>query len=79
MINVLIDIFQAAKAYEKHCAANGKPVSHAKAKELAYILFLCVREIFSPSIQGRVCWSLHRQGGRDEGCKWPFKTISSRR
>ncbi|KAF9060841.1 hypothetical protein BDP27DRAFT_1236110 [Rhodocollybia butyracea] len=25
---------QAAKAYEKHCAANGKPASHAQAKEL---------------------------------------------
>jgi len=27
--------FEATKAYEKHCAANGKPASHAKAKELA--------------------------------------------
>ncbi|KAJ8596000.1 hypothetical protein M405DRAFT_837464 [Rhizopogon salebrosus TDB-379] len=26
--------FAAAKAYEDHCAANGKPDSHAKAKEL---------------------------------------------
>ncbi|KAI5124979.1 hypothetical protein M0805_007405 [Coniferiporia weirii] len=26
--------FEAAKAYEDHCAANGKPDSHAKAKEL---------------------------------------------
>jgi len=26
--------FEAAKAYEKHCAENGKPESHAKAKEL---------------------------------------------
>jgi hypothetical protein len=25
---------QAAKAYEKHCAENGQPESHAKAKEL---------------------------------------------
>ena len=25
---------QAAKAYEKHCAENGKPASHAKAKEI---------------------------------------------
>jgi hypothetical protein len=25
---------QAAKKYEEHCAANGKPDSHAKAKEL---------------------------------------------
>ena len=25
---------QAAKAYEKHCAENGKPDSHAKAKEI---------------------------------------------
>ncbi|KAJ3862692.1 hypothetical protein EV359DRAFT_12334, partial [Lentinula novae-zelandiae] len=24
----------AAKAYEKHCAENGKPDNHAKAKEL---------------------------------------------
>ena len=38
---LLMNIFQAAKAYEKHCAENGKPVSHAKAKELLYILF-CV-------------------------------------
>ena len=26
--------YEAAKAYEKHCAANGKPDSHAQAKEL---------------------------------------------
>ncbi|KAF7317406.1 hypothetical protein HMN09_00476900 [Mycena chlorophos] len=26
--------YEAAKAYEKHCAANGKPDNHAKAKEL---------------------------------------------
>ncbi|KAJ6616345.1 cipC protein [Mycena sp. CBHHK59/15] len=26
--------FEAAKAYEKHCAENGKPESHAKAKEI---------------------------------------------
>ncbi|KAJ3996970.1 hypothetical protein F5050DRAFT_1755237 [Lentinula boryana] len=26
--------FEAAKAYEKHCAANGKPDNHATAKEL---------------------------------------------
>ncbi|KAJ4487970.1 hypothetical protein J3R30DRAFT_873339 [Lentinula aciculospora] len=26
--------YEAAKAYEKHCAENGKPDSHAKAKEL---------------------------------------------
>jgi hypothetical protein len=37
---VLTDILQAAKAYEKHCAENGKPVSHAKAKEIAYIFLL---------------------------------------
>ncbi|KAF9072467.1 hypothetical protein BDP27DRAFT_1320512 [Rhodocollybia butyracea] len=26
--------YEAAKAYEKHCEENGKPESHAKAKEL---------------------------------------------
>ncbi|KAF9055326.1 hypothetical protein BDZ89DRAFT_1125091 [Hymenopellis radicata] len=26
--------FEAAKAYEDHCAKNGKPASHAMAKEL---------------------------------------------
>ncbi|KAJ3740345.1 hypothetical protein DFH05DRAFT_1508427 [Lentinula detonsa] len=26
--------YEAAKAYENHCAANGKPDNHAKAKEL---------------------------------------------
>ncbi|KAJ7752613.1 hypothetical protein B0H16DRAFT_1418950 [Mycena metata] len=26
--------YEAAKAYEDHCAANGKPDSHAKAKEI---------------------------------------------
>ncbi|KAG5654007.1 hypothetical protein H0H81_008316 [Sphagnurus paluster] len=26
--------YEAAQAYEKHCAKNGKPPSHAKAKEL---------------------------------------------
>ena len=25
---------QAAKAYERHCAENGQPASHAEAKEL---------------------------------------------
>ncbi|KAF8968620.1 hypothetical protein BDZ97DRAFT_1587942, partial [Flammula alnicola] len=26
--------YEAAKAYEKHCAANGPPASHQEAKEL---------------------------------------------
>ncbi|OCH94096.1 cipC protein [Obba rivulosa] len=26
--------YEAAKAYERHCEANGKPASHAEAKEL---------------------------------------------
>ncbi|PSR71396.1 hypothetical protein PHLCEN_2v12663 [Hermanssonia centrifuga] len=26
--------YEAAKAYEKHCSENGKPTSHAEAKEL---------------------------------------------
>ncbi|KAJ7059387.1 hypothetical protein C8F01DRAFT_989300 [Mycena amicta] len=26
--------YEAAKAYEKHCAENGKPDNHAKAKEI---------------------------------------------
>ncbi|CCM01575.1 uncharacterized protein FIBRA_03635 [Fibroporia radiculosa] len=26
--------FEAMKAYERHCAANGQPTSHAEAKEL---------------------------------------------
>ncbi|KAI0064165.1 hypothetical protein BV25DRAFT_1869573 [Artomyces pyxidatus] len=26
--------FEAAREYEKHCAANGKPGSHAEAKEI---------------------------------------------
>lgn len=30
------DFLQAAKQYEKHVAANGKPDSHAEAKELMY-------------------------------------------
>jgi len=30
---------QASKAYEKHCAAQGKPTDHAKAKELMYETF----------------------------------------
>jgi hypothetical protein len=29
--------YEAAKAYEKHCEENGKPASHAKAKEIMYI------------------------------------------
>ena len=39
IIEGLTGILQAAKAYENHCAANGKPDSHAKAKELMYIFF----------------------------------------
>ena len=41
MIDVLMDILQAAKAYENHCAENGRPQSHAEAKELACVLY-CV-------------------------------------
>ncbi|GBE79548.1 hypothetical protein BKA93DRAFT_745912 [Sparassis latifolia] len=26
--------YEAAKAYERHCAANGQPASHSEAKEL---------------------------------------------
>lgn len=36
---------QAAKAYEDHVAANGRPDSHAKAKEIAYALFISVNTI----------------------------------
>ena len=39
MIDVLMDILQAAKAYENHCAENGRPQSHAEAKELVSVLF----------------------------------------
>jgi hypothetical protein len=28
--------YEAAKAWEDHCAKNGKPDSHAKAKEFLY-------------------------------------------
>ena len=46
--NGLTDIFQAAKGYEKHCAENGKPQSHAKAKELLYILFrVCLAYVYT--------------------------------
>jgi hypothetical protein len=44
--DVLTDILQAAKAYEKHCAANGKPVSHAKAKEIACV-YLILRQMYT--------------------------------
>jgi len=37
IIDVLMDILQAAKAYNDHCEKNGKPSSHAKAKEILYI------------------------------------------
>ena len=33
-IDLLIYMLQAAKAYEDHCAKNGRPDSHAKAKEV---------------------------------------------
>jgi hypothetical protein len=39
-IDELTDILQAAKAYENHCAKNGKPDSHAQAKELLYICLI---------------------------------------
>ena len=32
--------FFAAREYEKHCDANGKPSSHAKAKEILYVVLL---------------------------------------
>jgi Protein of unknown function (DUF3759) len=32
-------IFQAARAYEDHRAKNGRPVDHATAKALVYVLF----------------------------------------
>jgi len=40
---------KAAKEYEKHVAENGKPQSHAKAKEL-----LCV---YVPKVLSRFPWS----------------------
>jgi hypothetical protein len=36
-------MLQAAKAYEDHCAQNGRPDSHAKAKEVLYVLFCVCR------------------------------------
>ena len=32
---------QAAKAYENHCAENGRPDDHSTAKELLYVAFAC--------------------------------------
>jgi hypothetical protein len=32
--------YQAAKAYKKHLEKNGKPVSHAKAKEILYVFLI---------------------------------------
>jgi hypothetical protein len=57
-VTVLTDILQAAKAYENHCAENGRPDSHAKAKEILYILSYFVGEVYLPSIQGRFRWCL---------------------
>ena len=37
-------ILQAAKAYQDHCAKNGKPPTHAKAKELLYVSFVFIGE-----------------------------------
>jgi hypothetical protein len=65
-----MDIPQAAKAYENHCAKNGKPTSHEKAKELLYVLF-CVwlGDMYSPPIQCRILWCSRRQARRDKGRK----------
>jgi hypothetical protein len=32
-----LTVRQAAKAYEAHCTANGKPQNHQEAKELLYV------------------------------------------
>ncbi|KAL0568150.1 hypothetical protein V5O48_013844 [Marasmius crinis-equi] len=38
--------YEAAKAYEEHCARNGEPQSHAKAKEIfAALAGACVDRI----------------------------------
>lgn len=41
MLRMIAASYEAAKAWEKHCEQNGKPDSHAKAKE-----FMCV---YSPT------------------------------
>ncbi|KAK7047219.1 hypothetical protein VNI00_006885 [Paramarasmius palmivorus] len=35
--------YEAAKAYEDHCARNGQPPSHAKAKEIVLVLVSSLR------------------------------------
>ncbi len=34
LVPLLTSVVQAARAYEKHVAANGQPTSHAEAKEI---------------------------------------------
>lgn len=50
-IAILMDILQAAKEYEEHCARHGKPVNHAQAKAVLYISScVCCGGMYLPSI-----------------------------
>jgi hypothetical protein len=46
-IDVLTVMLQAMKAYDEHCAKNGKPSSHAKAKEIAYYIYLILCDMYT--------------------------------
>ncbi|KAG2367350.1 hypothetical protein BDR07DRAFT_1272175 [Suillus spraguei] len=59
--------FEAAKAYEDHCARNGQPQSHALAKEL-FAGFAGAAVDRLVETKGADAWSAHqRQKAREHG------------
>ena len=50
-------LFQAAKAYEKHCENNGKPASHAEAKKILWVFPRKDLVTFFPQIWNRAALS----------------------
>ncbi|KAF9247073.1 CipC1 protein, partial [Melanogaster broomeanus] len=57
--------YEAAKAYEDHLAANGKPDSHAKAKEiLAGLAGAALTQLVET--KGEDAWDAHKRKQAEE-------------
>lgn len=72
------------KAYEDHCAREGKPESHVKAKELLYVDILQLRALqqtddhFSAGFAGAfIDREFETKGVRDDHTLWRNRLILS--
>ncbi|KAF8548886.1 CipC1 protein [Imleria badia] len=66
--------YEAAKAYEDHCAKNGKPYSHAEAKEI-FAAFTVAAVTHLAETKGRDAWDAHKEAQAQKLAQEQFADI----